>query len=67
MNINSDFALLDVKRGRVQLQRVLRQGKKVKVVIHAEVDRPWSVDDGESVEFQLNVEKVEVVEEGVVK
>jgi hypothetical protein len=64
--IDSDFALLDVKKGRAALSKALTklpQGQRVKVVITGYFDndlRGHGNDDGTSREFCIDVESVEV-------
>ncbi len=58
----STFALLDVKRGRKELEKRLRRGERIELVLHGVLDNdPRSIghDDGESREFTLNVTLVE--------
>lgn len=58
--INSDFALLDVKRGRVELARRVNRGERIPVTIRGYIDNVHSNDDGTSIEFSLtDVEAVE--------
>ncbi len=62
LQLQSNFALLDVKRGRASLLKKL-QGEvdnTVGVVIRGSLVRAWSCDDGESQEFEVIVESVEV-------
>ncbi len=63
MDLESGFALLDVKRGRRDLVRKL--GKEpVELIIHGTIKDTADVgqDDGTSREFTVHVTKVEVVE-----
>lgn len=58
--INSDFAILDVKRGRVELARRVNRGERIPVTIRGYIDAVNSQDDGTSIEFALtDVEAVE--------
>jgi hypothetical protein len=71
MKLQSNFALLDVKRGRKTLDRMIdRNGKsgaethdlpeRIPVVIHGWITHRHGHDDGESQEFGVAVERVEV-------
>jgi hypothetical protein len=65
MKLQSGFAILDVKRGRVALKKAVRKLPKkggIKVIIHGHIDVIWGNDDGESQEFAVQVDKVEVPE-----
>lgn len=59
--IDSDFALLDVKRGRVRLARRLNQEKalglspRIPVTIRGYITDAWGGDDGTSIEFEVEV------------
>lgn len=55
--ISSDFAILDVKKGRKALDQMLLMEPSVrfKLTIEAEVDYVWGGDDGISQEFALKV------------
>lgn len=60
ISINSDFALLDVKKGRVALARRINAGERIPVTIRGYIDNVHSNDDGTSIEFSLSgVEAVE--------
>ena len=58
--ISSDFASLDVKRGRVELARRINRGERIPVTIRGYIDTVHSHDDGTSIEFSLSA--VEAVE-----
>lgn len=60
MKLQSNFALLDVKRGRVGLRKKLEKGALVPVIIYGRVTHIWGNDDGESQEFEVEVDSVEV-------
>jgi hypothetical protein len=61
MKIQSNFGILDVKHGRRQLEKHFMSMKgNLKVTIEAEIVGQWSHDDGESIEFELDVKSVEV-------
>jgi hypothetical protein len=54
--ISSEFALLDVKRGRVELARRINRGeKRIPVTIRGYITEVWGYDDGISIEFQVEV------------
>lgn len=68
MKIKSDFALLDVKHGRRQLEkffnakRVEIEGvlgtvpeKKIPITIEGFITDQWGGDDGISIEFEIEV------------
>lgn len=62
MRLQSTFAILDVMRGRRSLEKALKSGQSIPVVIEAEIVRPWGSDDGVSIEFELRVKSVRVVD-----
>ena len=54
--ITSNFALLDVKVGRKGLADYLSPGTmRVPVTLRGFIDYQWSDDDGESIEFAVDV------------
>lgn len=59
--IDSNFAILDVKHGRVQLARRVRDMEqlgipvRIPVTIRGYITGTWSNDDGTSIEFQIDV------------
>lgn len=66
MKLKSDFALLDVRHGRRQLDKMITKGGKghdlperIPVVIHGYITGRWGSDDGTSQEFEVQVTKVE--------
>jgi len=69
MKIGSDFAILDVKRGRRRLQRHFKhrpigscpRKMLIPVVIHGFIESQWGGDDGVSTEFGVTVKKVEIL------
>ena len=69
MKLSSDFALLDVKHGRRQLEKLCRGQKHhrlpepIDVVITGQLVGQWGNDDGTSIEFEVKVDKVEVQDE----
>lgn len=62
LKIDSDYLILDVKKGRNRLFR-RTQGKHqpIEVLIRATIDRPFGGDDGTSIEFCCTVHSVEEV------
>jgi len=54
-DFKSDFALIDVKKGRSALAKKIAAGGKVRVRIDAVIDSQWGRDDGTSIEFCANV------------
>lgn len=68
LDISSDFAILDVKKGRGVLHKHFEKAPtmgrcpeelRIPVVIHGYIDGVWGNDDGVSREFSLSVEKIE--------
>lgn len=68
MKLSSDFAILDVKKGRRELATHFATrpaiGKcpkplRVPVVIHGYIEGIWGHDDGTSQEFTVTVQKLE--------
>lgn len=60
VKIESDFLILDVKSGRRKLSRLLKDGKRVRVTITADLTAEWGCDDGVSIEFEGHVVGVTV-------
>lgn len=67
MKLRSDFALLDVKHGRRQLDKMIdKHGSNhdladpIPVVIHGYITGRHGHDDGISQEFTVRVERVDV-------
>lgn len=56
--ISSEFAVLDVKKGRGQLLKTVQGGAAVPVKIEGVIDGVWGSDDGESNEFSLRITKI---------
>lgn len=53
--MRSDYARVDIKAGRKALEKRLRQGERVEVIIRGIIDtdpRSWN-DDGASTEFAV--------------
>ena len=59
--INSDFALLDIKRGRKALLKHLDEHGPQEVVVTMTLNRAWGNDDGVSIEFQADVANIKHV------
>jgi hypothetical protein len=67
MNMESNFALLDVRRGRRQLERLFAKGRggypangeRIPVTIKGYITHQHGDDDGESIEFGVQVLSVE--------
>ena len=60
MKLQSTYALLDVKRGRVGLNKLMDKSERVRVTIEGEIDAVYGDDDGESQEFTVDVSRVTV-------
>jgi hypothetical protein len=67
--IGSDFAILDVKWGRQKLAQHFDarprvgpcpEALRIPVTVTGYIDAQWGPDDGESIEFSVVVESVEV-------
>lgn len=59
MKLQSGHAILDVKHGRKQLANAIGEGHSIPVTITGVISRVHSGDDGTSIEFQVDVAKVE--------
>src|SRR3546814_4043200 len=60
--IESDYLLLDVKKGRHALARFLERGHgPVKIMIEAEIEYSYAHDDGTSIEFVCKVNRLETL------
>lgn len=54
--IDSTFALLDIKRGRVKLaKRIIAGEKRIPVTVRGYIVSQWGDDDGTSIEFEMEV------------
>lgn len=54
--INSDFAILDVKRGRAMLAKRVNSGEnRIPVTIRGYIVNVHGNDDGTSIEFEIEV------------
>ena len=67
MKLKSRFALLDVEHGRKQLaarmlpgSQSLPDGERIPVVIRGWISHRHGADDGTSIEFGVDVDRVEV-------
>ncbi|EMG53119.1 hypothetical protein WYI_13812 [Ochrobactrum sp. CDB2] len=69
MKLSSEFAILDVKRGRKKLAEHFKDlppfgecpdNLRIPVTIHGYIAGDWGRDDGTSQEFSIMVEKLEV-------
>lgn len=67
MKLQSKFAILDVMRGRKSLDAMMPPGSKslpkhqrIPVVIHGYISHRHGSDDGTSMEFGVDVTRVEV-------
>lgn len=58
----SGVAFLDVTIGRQELRKIVRGGRAVPVIIRGVIDCEFSEDDGESQEFEVLVEALEIGE-----
>jgi len=69
MKLQSDFALLDVKRGRKALDKMMPPGSqplskrdRIPVIIRGFISHRHGADDGISIEFGVDVTSVEVTD-----
>lgn len=54
--IDSKFAILDIKRGRVELARRLNRGdNRIPVTVRGYIVNQHGNDDGTSIEFEIEV------------
>lgn len=64
MDIKSDFAILDVKKGRKRLRKHFELcGPPIKINLAAEIVGTWGGDDGTSQEFELRIITVQNFED----
>ena len=61
--ITSTYAIIDVMRGRKALAARLKKHGPVRVRIEAVLTEPFGHDDGESIEFNADVERISIIEE----
>lgn len=61
-NLESDFAVLDIKKGRRSLLQACKRGESTKVTITGFIEEPWGDDDGVSQEFTLNIRDISIVQ-----
>ena len=59
MKVSSDFALLDVTKGRIQLLKDVTNGP-IPVTITGFITGRWGHDDGVSIEFSVDVTEVKI-------
>lgn len=62
LKIESDFALLDVKKGRKTLSKVFdkNQNARIPVTICGFLIGQWGHDDGTSIEFEVEVNEAKL-------
>lgn len=53
--LDSDLALLDIKKGRNKIRKRVEKGEVIPVVITGYIDTVWSHNDGFSQEFAVCV------------
>lgn len=54
--VKADFALVDIKRGRKGLLKIVGDhGHRVPVTLKGYIVGDWSRDDGTSIEFEIDV------------
>lgn len=58
--LQSDFAILDVKRGRFALSKYLKKHGPKTVTVTMTLNYEVGKDDGESIEFAADVLRVEI-------
>jgi hypothetical protein len=58
--ISCSYAIIDVQRGRKALAKYLQANAGLPVIIHATITDPFGSDDGVSIEFNMDVSKIEV-------
>lgn len=56
----STYGILDVQKGRKKLATFLRKNPRLPVVIHAVITDPFGSDDGVSIEFNMEISRVDV-------
>lgn len=62
-SFTSDFALIDVKKGRKALARYLAKHGPLRATITVEITDPFGSDDGTSIEFNANVLSITLTQE----
>ncbi len=60
MKLQSEFAILDVQRGRIGLKKKIEKGETFPVIIRGVIDGIHSHDDGVSREFSVLVTHIDV-------
>lgn len=58
--LNSEFALVDVKKGRRKLAKRVLAGERIPVIFRGFIVSQWSQDDGTSIEFEIEVNSATV-------
>lgn len=59
MKITSDYAWIDVKRGRAMLRNLVQDhGCSIPITLDGYITEDSSRDDGVSIEFQMDVKKI---------
>jgi len=61
-DLQSDFAILDIKKGRKSLLQACKRGESTKVTITGFIEEPWGDDDGVSQEFTLSIRDISIVQ-----
>ena len=66
-SIDCGFAIIDVKRGRKALAKRLARGEEIEFVMRGKLfnGKPWSKDDGVSIEFAADVETIVETKEDI--
>ena len=59
IKLQSDFALIDIRRGRKKLLNHVKKGGKCYVVVRGFIDSEHGNDDGTSREFNMEVEEID--------
>ncbi len=55
MAFTSNYAIIDVMKGRKALARRLAKHGPIRATLVVEITDPFGIDDGESIEFNANV------------
>ena len=58
--IKSTYAIVDVMKGRHALTRYLKANEGLPVTIYGVLTDPFGSDDGTSIEFCMDVSKIEI-------
>lgn len=62
--ITSDYAILDVMKGRVKIASHLKKHGPIRVMVELEVTDPFGGNDGTSIEFNCKVLSMKVAKDG---